>query len=171
MATAKLSDMGGGLNAFAKNLKNIDRIKAIKKSSMNYARKVRRVAAGFMVASGWRNSRAMTRIIRAKPLRRGVGYVISVRPRGNKGSKGFYKNSRGDKKPVPMWMDEGTRNRRTKNNIRILGASRSAHSTGSTEAVGFMEKADIATTSQYISALVKDYEKQIKKLVRKHGLS
>lgn len=61
--------------------------------------------------------------------------------KNGKGEAGYHTNRQGLKKPVLIWVEEGTKERKTKSNGgRRAARRRSAHSTGRMRRYGFMSQ-------------------------------
>lgn len=67
------------------------------------------LARASLTSSDIRNASRMKRLIRVRVYPDGGGFMITVRPHG---SSGFYTNHAGLQKPVLMWAEEGTRERK-----------------------------------------------------------
>lgn len=74
-------------------------------------RKVSEPARQKLAASGLSHAAAMKRNIRVRPFPRGTGFMVTVKPHGRVGS---HRNRRGLLKPVLLFAEEGTKERRTR---------------------------------------------------------
>ena len=81
----------------------------------------------------------------------------------------MHTNRYGFKKPVLMWAEEGTRQRRTKTQTKWFTRSRKGHSTGSMPAYGFLAKAQPEMFSAVERGLAPEVEKAVDKIAKKCG--
>lgn len=113
---------------------------------------------------------------RVFPKRYGAGFMVSVRPHGN---RGIHTNRQGLKKPVLMWAEDGTRSRNVgKRNGSTFGRnrytgkrtrmySRMGHSTGKMGAYRFLEKTERENTDGIESRLFENFQRNVEKAAAK----
>lgn len=113
------------------------RAQALRSGFRREANQVRKTAVNNLRSSGIRSDRDLESGIRAVVFKRTAGFRITV---GTKGDKmGFHTNRRGEKKPVLLWAEMGTKDRRTKNGGgKRASRHRAAHSTGRMPRYGFL---------------------------------
>lgn len=106
--------------------------KLMRKTSRKMGREVLRMYQTAVqaadVGKGTRMPLTRSARLRTYPPRYGVGFLVTVKPHKD---KGYHTNSRGFKKPVLQWLEDGTKNRQTKSNgRRRVWRVRKSHSTG-----------------------------------------
>lgn len=98
---------------------------AVKSAYRKIAKKNIEVAKGYLGASGLGGDMvALGKTIRPWIYSRGGGFLITVNARrgkaNGKGEKGMYKTSRGAKKPILMWAEDGTEERQSGGNVSYV---------------------------------------------------
>lgn len=123
------------------------RLQAIKGSFRQEANRVRKTAINNLRSSGIRTDKDLERGIRAIVYKRTAGFRVTIGTKkagkNGKGEAGFHTNRRGLKKPILIWAEEGTEERRTKSKTgtrRRANRLRSSHRTGRMKRYGFMGK-------------------------------
>lgn len=153
----------------------------IKKSMRSAVRRVaaqaQKTAQGELLASGLKvkgDAADWKKGIRTRlyPDRMGAGFLVTVKARAASrktggGEKSMHKNRFGQKKPVLMWAEEGTAERRTSG--RGFLRRRKGHGTGRMGAYRFMEAATPEMFRQTESGLLPEVEKAVKKVAAKCG--
>lgn len=120
------------------------RLQALRGGFRREANQVRKTAINNL-RNSIRSDKDLERGVRAIVFKRNAGFRVTVgTKRANKngqGEYGFHKNRQGLKKPVLIWAEEGTEDRRTKSNGGKRAArKRAAHRTGRMKRYGFMSR-------------------------------
>ena len=182
MADTVVKDLN---NPFADVWKALDpktQRKAMKGAMRKEANNVKKAAQEAMESSGIGKGtkQALKKSIysRVYPDRYGLGFMAST---VGHGKRGIHTNRQGLQKPVAMWADEGTAQRRvgkrkkgwsivTRTGRKGRAYERSGHSTGRMPAYGFMKKADEQTAPGVEERLFQNLERNVEKAARKQGL-
>ena len=121
------------------------RLQALKGSFRQEANRVRKTAINNLRSSGIRADRSLERGVRAIVFKRAAGFRVTIGTKkagkNGKGEAGFHTNRQGLKKPILIWAEEGTEERRTKSkqgSRRRADRKRSSHRTGRMKRYGFM---------------------------------
>lgn len=152
------------------------RLQAIKGGFRKAANKVRKTAINNLRSSGIRTDRDLERGIRAIVFKRTAGFRVTIGTkkagRNGKGEAGFHKNRQGLSKPILIWAEEGTQQRRTKakQGSRLRAdRKRSAHSTGRMRRYGFMAQT-LSSTRETVAAEIHDLvTENIETVAKKYG--
>ena len=167
------NELGSEFIRFIDELEPKQLNKALRLSQGAQMRAARRKVQDNIAASGVHNATALAKqSVRVARFKRGgtLGFAVSVKPKGNKG-KGIYTNSKGKKKPVAMFMEEGTAPRRTKERgWRGTKSYRAARDTGRLQAYRFLHKTDQPTEDSIVQDFPKELEKQVMRAAEKAGL-
>lgn len=143
------------------------RAQALRGGFRREAAKVRKTAINNLRSSGIRSDKDLEKGVRAMVFRRTAGFRVTV---GTKGEAGFHTNRRGEKKPILLWAELGTKQRRTKGNGgRRASRQRAAHNTGQMKRYGFMAQTldDVRNTvTEDVHQLVAD---NVTKIAKKYG--
>lgn len=143
------------------------RAQALRGGFRREAAKVRKTAINNLRGSGIRSDKDLEKGVRAMVFRRTAGFRVTV---GTKGEAGFHTNRRGEKKPILLWAELGTKQRRTKGNGgRRASRQRAAHNTGQMKRYGFMAQTldDVRNTvTEDVHQLVAD---NVTKIAKKYG--
>lgn len=120
------------------------RLQAIKGGFRREANKVRKTAINNLRGS-IRSDKDLERGVRAIVFKRKAGFRVTVGTKkagkNGKGEAGFHTNRQGLKKPVLIWAEEGTGERKTKSGGgRRAARRRAAHRTGRMRRYGFMSQ-------------------------------
>lgn len=143
------------------------------------AGKARKIAQGKLLSSGlqvkgdtsdWKKG-IRTRIY---PDSKGAGFMVTVKARAagratGTGEKSMHKNRFGFKKPILMWAEEGTKDRKTKTQTKWGFRKRKGHSTGRMDAYHFMEDATPEMFQSVEAGLLPEVEKAVAKVAGKCG--
>lgn len=108
-----------------------------------------------------RSNRKLEKGIRSELTKRGAGFRVTV---ASKKGKNMYTNRRGKTKPVLVWMEGGTKERKTR-----LSTKRKSHATGRMKRYGFMEKTlnEVRPTiTSMVQGMVID---NVKRIAKKYG--
>lgn len=116
------------------------RLQAVRAGFRKAAYRLRREAVKNLRAARGKSDRNLEKGVRALVFKRKAGFRVTVgTKRANKkgkGAAGFHTNRRGEEKPVLIWMEDGTRYRKTKGR---WGSK--PRRTGYMERIGFIDKA------------------------------
>ncbi|MDU3761092.1 MAG: hypothetical protein E7G33_15760 [Bacteroides sp.] len=120
------------------------RLQAIKGGFRKEANKVRKVAVNNLRNSVHSN-KDLEKGVRSIVFKRKAGFRVTIGTKragkNGKGEAGFHTNRQGLKKPVLIWVEEGTKERKTKSSGGKRAARRrSAHRTGRMRRYGFMSQ-------------------------------
>lgn len=122
------------------------RLQAIKGGFRREANQVRKTAINNL-RSSISSNKDLEKGIRAIVFKRAAGFRVTVGTKkagkDGKGEAGFHTNRQGLKKPILIWAEEGTEERKTKpkQGSRLRAdRKREAHRTGKMRRYGFMEQ-------------------------------
>lgn len=107
--------------------------------------------------------------MRAVVFKRSAGFRITV---GTSDDKGYHTNRQGLKKPILIWAEEGTEERRTKSKKgtrRRANRLRSSHRTGKMKRYGFMERTLSSTRETVTDDIRQLVEENVLKIAQKYG--
>lgn len=149
------------------------RLQAIKGGFRREANKVRKTAINNL-RNSVRSNKDLEKGVRAIVFKRKAGFRVTVGTKkagkNGKGEAGFHTNRQGLKKPVLIWVEEGTQERKTKGNGgKRVARRRSAHRTGRMRRYGFMTQTlnDVRdTVTADIHDMVTD---NVLKIAQKYG--
>lgn len=149
------------------------RLQAIRGGFRREANKVRKTAINNL-RNSVRSNKDLEKGVRAIVFKRKAGFRVTVGTKkagkNGKGEAGFHTNRQGLKKPVLIWVEEGTQERKTKGNGGKRAARRrSAHRTGRMRRYGFMTQTlnDVRdTVTADIHDMVTD---NVLKIAQKYG--
>ena len=150
------------------------RQKALKGGFRAIALKVRKKAVTNLRSSGIRTDRDLEKGIRGYPFSVEPGFEVTIKPKkigkNGKGEAGMHKNRRGLKKPVLLWAEGGTEERKTKSNGgKRAHRFRAAHSTGRMKRYGFMERTRQETRPTVKNDVDEMVKESIQKVAEKYG--
>ena len=138
------------------------RLRAIKGSFRQEANHVRKVAINNLRSSGLRTDKDLERGVRSVVFKRAAGFRVTIGTKkagkNGKGEAGFHTNRRGLKKPILIWAEEGTEERRTKSkqgSRRRAARLRSSHRTGRMKRYGFMAQT-LSSVRDTVTASLRD---------------
>lgn len=142
------------------------RLQAIRGGFRKEASRVRKAAIDNLRGS-IRSDRNLEKGVRSLVFKRKAGFRITVgtkKARKNgKGEAGFHTNRRGLKKPILVWAEDGTAQRRTK------GGKYAARSTGRMKRYGFMDKTTKAERGNVTENIHKMVMESVQKVAKKCG--
>lgn len=151
------------------------RVQALKGGFRKEAARVRKTAVNNLRSSGIKSSKDLEQGIRSVVFKRTAGFRITVGTKSGKGGKGeagYHTNRQGLKKPILLWAEMGTDERRTKpkkGTRRRANRLRGAHSTGRMPRYGFMEHT-LNGVRDTVTAEVHDMViENVQKIARKYG--
>lgn len=149
------------------------RLQALKGGFRREANQVRKTAINNL-RSSIRSDKDLEKGVRAIVFKRKAGFRVTVgTKRANKkgqGAAGFHTNRQGLKKPILIWAEDGTKERKTKSSGGKRAArKRSAHRTGRMKRYGFMSQTlnDVRNT---VTADIQDMViTNVQKVAKKYG--
>ena len=170
------------------DLSDKERVKALKGGFRKSAAKVRNAAVSDL-RSGMSSNRNLEKGVRSIVFKRTAGFRVTVGTKMKRsksrngwiGVAGFYENrqvrrnpSKYSPRPVLIWAEDGTGQRRTKSNsgrhTRMFGTrSRSSHPTGAIKPVRFMVSAKNKVASSVTSDIHENVKDYVVKVAKKHG--
>lgn len=120
------------------------RLQAIKGGFRREANQVRKTAINNL-RSSVQSNKDLEKGVRAIVFKRKAGFRVTVGTKragkNGKGEAGFHTNRQGLKKPVLIWAEAGTEERKTKGSGgKRASRRRSSHRTGRMKRYGFMEQ-------------------------------
>lgn len=151
------------------------RLQAIKGGFRREANQVRKTAINNL-RSSIQSNKDLEKGVRAIVFKRKAGFRVTVGTKragkNGKGEAGFHTNRQGLKKPVLIWAEEGTAERKTKPNQgtrRRAARLRASHRTGRMKRYGFMAQTLTSvrdTVTANIHEMVTD---NVKRIAEKYG--
>ena len=152
------------------------RLQALRGGFRKEASQVRKTAVNNLRSSGIKSSKDLEKGIRSVVFKRKAGFRVTVgTKRANKkgkGEAGFHTNRRGLKKPILIWAEEGTAERKTKpkqGSRRRAARLRSSHSTGRMKRYGFMEQTLNDVRNKVTNDLHEMVISNVEKIAKKYG--
>lgn len=151
------------------------RLKALKAGFRREANQVRKTAVNNLRGSGIRTDKDLESGIRAVVFKQQAGFRVTIGTKAGKGKQyGFHKNRRGELKPVLLWAEMGTEDRRTKSNsgkhTRLwTGRLRKGHYTGRMRRYGFMQQTLDQVSSSVSDNLHNEVIQSVEKVAKKYG--
>lgn len=165
-------------NPFAEVFQALDlktQRKVMKSAMRREGNRLKKVAVANLNASGIGRgtNRNLSKgiYVRTYPDRYGLGFMVSVRPHGSR--KGIHKNRQGLEKPVLMWAEDGTRQRRTGKRKRsffslsrftgkhVRNYNRDGANRGRMRDYGFLAKTERETADSVEANLFKELEARV----------
>lgn len=165
MATFRYDDKN--LQRLYGELDEKHRLKALRGAFRKEANRVRKEAIKNLRGSGIRTDKDLEKGVRSVVPRKRLGFGVTV---GTKGSKkkgvtaGVHTNRRGLKKPILIWAEDGTKQRKTKGR-----KDRKGHSTGRMKRYGFMAKTRAAVVGKVEAELREEVANYVIKTAKKYG--
>lgn len=148
------------------------RLKSLRGAFKREANAVRKTAINNLRGS-IRSDRDLEKGVRAIVFKRVAGFRVTIGTRkankNGKGEYGFHTNRQGVKKPVLIWAEEGTKNRKTKTKTKIFTRSRKGHPTGRMKRYGFMRQTRDQVVDGVTNNLHKEVIKSVEKVSKKYG--
>ena len=148
------------------------RLKALKGAFRKEANRVRKTALNNLRGS-IRTDKDMEKGVRAIVFKQKAGFRVTIgTKRATKaGGKeyGFHKNRQGLKKPILIWAEEGTEERRTKSKTRIFVRSRKGHPTGRMKRYGFMRQTRDEVADSVNDSLHNEIVTSVTKIAERYG--
>ena len=153
--------------------------KVLKKAYRRTAKKAIGIAQDSLRTSGLGGDmKSLGRCIRPYIYSKGGGFLVTVNARRGKangsGEKGMYKTARGAKKPILMWAEGGTDQRRTKSNSGKHRRTwtwrlRRGHNTGRMQAYRFMSITRDREKDNVSASLQDEFRKYVTTTAKRYG--
>lgn len=151
------------------------RLQAIKGGFRKEANLVRKTAINNL-RNSIRTDKDLEKGVRAIVFKRKAGFRVTVgtkkASKSGKGEAGFHTNRQGLKKPVLIWAEEGTDERRTKpkqGTRRRASRLRASHRTGRMRRYGFMAQTLRSVRDTVTDNVHKMVTENIEKIAKKYG--
>lgn len=150
------------------------RLQALKGGFRREAAQVRKTAINNLRGSGIRTDRDLESGVRALVFKRQAGFRVTIGTTAGKKQYGFHKNRRGELKPVLLWAELGTDERRTKSNAgkhtrQWTGRLRRGHYTGRMKRYGFMRQTLDQVSSGVSENLHNEVIQSVERITKKYG--
>jgi hypothetical protein len=151
------------------------RLQAIKGGFRKEANLVRKTAINNL-RNSIRTDKDLEKGVRAIVFKRKAGFRVTVGTKkankSGKGEAGFHTNRQGLKKPVLIWAEEGTDERRTKpkqGTRRRASRLRASHPTGRMKRYGFMAQTLRSVRDTVTDNVHKMVTDNVEKIAKKYG--
>lgn len=149
------------------------RKRALKGAFKREANQVRKTAINNL-RSSLHSNRDLEKGIRAIVFKDKAGFRVTIgtkkaNRKTGKGEKGMHLNRQGLKKPVLIWAEGGTEQRRTKTKTKVFVRERKGHNTGHMKRYGFMRKTKTDVADKVTEDLRNEITKSIEKTASKYG--
>lgn len=151
------------------------RLQAIKGGFRREANQVRKTAINNL-RSSIQSSKDLEKGVRAIVFKRKAGFRVTVGTKragkNGKGEVGFHTNRQGLKKPILIWAEEGTKDRKTKpkqGTRRRAARLRASHSTGRMKRYGFMAQTLQSVRDTVTNDIHEMVTNNVQKVAEKYG--
>lgn len=151
------------------------RLQAIKGGFRREANQVRKTAINNL-RSSIQSNKDLEKGVRAIVFKRKAGFRVTVGTKragkNGKGEAGFHTNRQGLKKPVLIWAEEGTAERKTKpkqGTRRRAARLRASHRTGRMKRYGFMEQTLTGIRDTVTANIHKMVTENVEQVAKKYG--
>ena len=149
------------------------RKRALKGAFRREANQVRRTAINNL-RSSLHSNRDLEKGIRAIVFKKAAGFRVTIgtkkaNRKTGKGEKGMHINRQGLKKPVLIWAEGGTEQRKTKTKTRVFVRERRGHKTGRMKRYGFMRKTQTDVRDKVTADLRNEIVESVTKTANKYG--
>lgn len=149
------------------------RKRALKGAFRREANQVRRTAINNL-RSSLHSNRDLEKGIRAIVFKKAAGFRVTIgtkkaNRKTGKGEKGMHINRQGLKKPVLIWAEGGTEQRKTKTKTRVFAGERRGHNTGRMKRYGFMRKTQTDVRDKVTADLRNEIVESVTKTANKYG--
>lgn len=149
------------------------RKRALKGAFRREANQVRRTAINNL-RSSLHSNRDLEKGIRAIVFKKAAGFRVTIgtkkaNRKTGKGEKGMHINRQGLKKPVLIWAEGGTEQRKTKTKTRAFVRERRGHNTGRMKRYGFMRKTQTDVRDKVTADLRNEIVESVTKTANKYG--
>ncbi|MBQ4533110.1 MAG: hypothetical protein IJA24_07725 [Alistipes sp.] len=151
------------------------RLQAIKGGFRKEANQVRKTAINNL-RSSVQSNKDLEKGVRAIVFKRKAGFRVTVGTKragkNGKGEAGFHTNRQGLKKPVLIWAEEGTAERKTKpkqGTRRRAARLRASHRTGRMKRYGFMAQTLSSVRDTVTADIKKMVTENVEQVAKKYG--
>ena len=149
------------------------RKRALKGAFRREANQVRRTAINNL-RSSLHSNRDLEKGIRAIVFKKAAGFRVTIgtkkaNRKTGKGEKGMHINRQGLKKPVLIWAEGGTEQRKTKTKTRVFVRERRGHNRGRMKRYGFMRKTQTDVRDKVTADLRNEIVESVTKTANKYG--
>ncbi len=149
------------------------RLQALRGGIRKEANWVRNVAINNLRGS-IKSSKDLEKGVRAIVFKSKAGFRVTVGTKAanksGKGEAGFHTNWQGLKKPVLMWAEDGTKERKTKSSGgRRAKRKRAAHSTGQMKRYGFMRRTRDSVRGSLTENMRRMVVENVQKVAERYG--
>jgi hypothetical protein len=169
---AELSYDDDNLQRLFAEMDTKQRLQALKGAFRREANQVRKTAINNLRGS-IRSDRDLESGVRAVVFKRKAGFRVTIgtKKASKAGGKeyGFHKNRQGLKKPILIWAEEGTEQRKTKTATKIFVRSRKGHNTGRMKRYGFMRQTRDDVGETVTQNLHTELTKSVERIAKKYG--
>ena len=151
------------------------RLQAVKGGFRKEANRVRKTAINNL-RSSIRTDKDLEKGVRAIVFKRKAGFRVTVGTKkagkNGKGEAGFHTNRQGLKKPILIWAEDGTEERKTKpkqGTRRRAARLRASHRTGRMKRYGFMDRTLKAVRGSVTENIHEMVTENVQKVAKKYG--
>lgn len=151
------------------------RLQAIKGGFRKEANQVRKTAINNL-RSSIQSNKDLEKGVRAILFKRKAGFRVTVGTKragkNGKGEAGFHTNRQGLKKPILIWAEEGTEERKTKpkqGTRRRAARLRASHRTGRMKRYGFMAQTLTSVRDTVTNNIHEMVAENVQKVAEKYG--
>ena len=151
------------------------RLQAIKGGFRKEANRVRKTAINNL-RSSIRTDKDLEKGVRAIVFKRAAGFRVTVGTKkagkNGKGEAGFHTNRQGLKKPILIWAEDGTEERKTKpkqGTRRRAARLRASHRTGRMKRYGFMAQTLSSVRDTVTANIHEMVTENVQKVAKKYG--
>ena len=149
------------------------RLQAIKGGFRKEANQVRKTAINNL-RSSVQSNKDLEKGVRAIVFKRKAGFRVTVGTKragkNGKGEAGFHTNRQGLKKPILIWAEEGTKERKTKSSGgKRADRKRSAHRTGRMKRYGFMAQTLNGVRDTVTNNIREMVAENVQQIAKKYG--
>lgn len=149
------------------------RKRALKGAFRREANQVRRTAINNL-RSSLHSNRDLEKGIRAIVFKKAAGFRVTIgtkkaNPKTGKGEKGMHINRQGLKKPVLIWAEGGTEQRKPRPKQGFFVRERRGHNTGRMKRYGFMRKTQTDVRDKVTADLRNEIVESVTKTANKYG--
>ena len=151
------------------------RLQAVKGGFRKEANRVRKTAINNL-RSSIRTDKDLEKGVRAIVFKRKAGFRVTVGTKkagkNGKGEAGFHTNRQGLKKPILIWAEDGTEERKTKpkqGTRRRASRLRASHPTGRMKRYGFMAQTLSSVRDTVTANIHEMVTENVQKVAKKYG--
>ncbi|MBO5362320.1 MAG: hypothetical protein J6J71_02960 [Prevotella sp.] len=151
------------------------RLQAVKGGFRKEANRVRKTAINNL-RSSIRTDKDLEKGVRAIVFKRKAGFRVTVGTKkagkNGKGEAGFHTNRQGLKKPILIWAEDGTEERKTKpkqGTRRRAARLRASHRTGRMKRYGFMAQTLSSVRDTVTADIHEMVTENVQKVAKKYG--